>query len=252
MQTPGVIFIGVIASVDLQAVVCTRVQKVLFLACTSRQSAPPFVSLPHRPLASKDTFPVHILRILARFPIPSFMMPLPTLMLHHVSPSRSSRYMLVRYEDVARSVERAVENVYRWSGLGEVPTRVSLWIDENTRLHDCADSNNNNHNDIDNGVLSVGANADAVTERGYDAQTAGYSGQAGGGAGKGVSSHRQPSPSECKQKTAERASWDRYGTRRHTAVMAELWRTQMPGDEAMAVWDACTDSRVMDSLGYNQ
>lgn len=51
------------------------------------------------------------------------------------------RYLRVRYEDIASSAELTVEHVYRWSGLGTVPSRVSLWINENTRLPDCGDSN---------------------------------------------------------------------------------------------------------------
>lgn len=50
------------------------------------------------------------------------------------------RYLRVRYEDIASSAEQTVEHVYRWSGLGTVPSRVSLWINENTRLPDCGDS----------------------------------------------------------------------------------------------------------------
>lgn len=46
----------------------------------------------------------------------------------------------MRYEDIASSAELTVEHVYRWSGLGTVPSRVSIWINENTRLPDCGDS----------------------------------------------------------------------------------------------------------------
>ena len=46
----------------------------------------------------------------------------------------------MRYEDIASSAEQTVKHVYRWSGLGTVPSRVSLWVNENTRLPDCGDS----------------------------------------------------------------------------------------------------------------
>ncbi len=45
----------------------------------------------------------------------------------------------MRYEDVAASAESTVKRVYEWSGLGPVPARVSLWVNENTRLPDCDD-----------------------------------------------------------------------------------------------------------------
>lgn len=55
---------------------------------------------------------------------------------------------------------------------------------------------------------------------------------------------------KCKAQMAERAAWDKYGTRRHAAAMAGLWRTQMSQDEATAVWEACGASGVMDAFGY--
>ncbi|CAM9810847.1 unnamed protein product, partial [Ectocarpus fasciculatus] len=43
------------------------------------------------------------------------------------------RYLRVRYEDIASSPDAAVKDVYHWLGLGPVPVRVSLWLNENTR-----------------------------------------------------------------------------------------------------------------------
>ena len=66
----------------------------------------------------------------------AFTIPALTSIPYHTKP----RYLRVRYEDIASSAELTVEHVYRWSGLGTVPSRVSLWINENTRLPDCGDS----------------------------------------------------------------------------------------------------------------
>lgn len=46
-------------------------------------------------------------------------------------------YLRVRYEDIASSAESAVKHMYEWSGLGPVPPRVALWLNENTRLPEC-------------------------------------------------------------------------------------------------------------------
>ena len=50
---------------------------------------------------------------------------------------------------------------------------------------------------------------------------------------------------------AKQVEWDRYGTRRHAAAMIDLWRKQMPKDEAEAVWEGCTESGVMGAMGYS-
>lgn len=41
-----------------------------------------------------------------------------------------------------------------------------------------------------------------------------------------------------------------YGTRRHSAAMAGLWRSQMREEDAAAVWEMCEDSGVMEDLLY--
>lgn len=55
----------------------------------------------------------------------------------------------------------------------------------------------------------------------------------------------------CREKMAKQVEWDRYGTRRHAAAMIDLWRKQMPKDEAEAVWEGCTESGVMKVMGYS-
>lgn len=55
----------------------------------------------------------------------------------------------------------------------------------------------------------------------------------------------------CREKMAKQVEWDRYGTRRHAAAMIDLWRKQMPKDEAEAVWEGCTESGVMHVMGYS-
>jgi len=52
--------------------------------------------------------------------------------------------------------------------------------------------------------------------------------------------------------TLSETNQSRYGTRRHAAAMAGLWRTQFPGGEAAAVWEACADSGVLEEMGYVQ
>ncbi|CAM9397831.1 unnamed protein product, partial [Hapterophycus canaliculatus] len=44
------------------------------------------------------------------------------------------RYLRVRYEDIAADADSTIKRVYDWAGLGAVPSRVSLWINENTRV----------------------------------------------------------------------------------------------------------------------
>lgn len=56
---------------------------------------------------------------------------------------------------------------------------------------------------------------------------------------------------KCREKMAKQVEWDRYGTRRHAAAMIDLWRKQMPKDEAEAVWEGCTESGVMGAMGYS-
>lgn len=107
-----------------------------------------------------------------------------------------------------------MQHIYNWSGLGEVPPRVSVWINENTRLQDC------------------GHEKDGKAKGG---------GQGGGGVNGSAN---------CTEKSAQIASWDHYGTKRHSSAMAGLWRAQMPEVEATAVREACGNSGVMDALGY--
>lgn len=44
---------------------------------------------------------------------------------------------------------------------------------------------------------------------------------------------------------------DPWSTRRHSSQMADLWRTQMPEQDAAAIWEACLDSGVMEELKYS-
>lgn len=157
------------------------------------------------------------------------------------------RYLLVRYEDVAVSTKTSVERVYRWCGLGDVPPRVSLWIDENTRMEDCDEGGEKQ-------AAEGGANVPVGGTRTIEVLDAANQLTVLAGAQEGFigasGNNDMAHPSKCTTRTAERASWDRYGTRRHAKAMAGLWRTQMPRDEAEAVWEACRSSRVMETLGY--
>lgn len=44
---------------------------------------------------------------------------------------------------------------------------------------------------------------------------------------------------------------DPFSTKRHSSQMADLWRTQMPEQDAVAIWEACQDSNVMQELNYS-
>lgn len=193
---------------------------------------------------------------------------------------RCPRYLRVRYEDIAASAESAVERVYRWSGLGPVPSRVSIWVHENTRVPDCGDSSPDADTNaavadipgakgpreasreitgaIDQRSGEVGvspggdfrmseledakAKVEAAIEEGTRRKARGGGGGGGGGGGN--------EDARCRERMAKQAEWDRYGTRRHAAAMVGLWRAQMPPEEAAAVWEACADSGVMATMGY--
>lgn len=89
--------------------------------------------------------------------------------------------------------------------------------------------------------------ADSTRDRGREGAAVN---QAALSIGNGVRKLTSVEHAKCKQKNSEQAERDRYGTRRHAAAMAELWRAQMPTDEAEAVWQACGGSGVMPVLGY--
>eukprot|EP00752_Nemacystus_decipiens_P011801 g10470.t1 len=42
-----------------------------------------------------------------------------------------------------------------------------------------------------------------------------------------------------------------FSTKRHSSQMIDLWRTQMPEQDAVAIWEACLDSHVMEELNYS-
>lgn len=108
-----------------------------------------------------------------------------------------SKYFLLKYEDFTVLPKLVTAYIYSFFGLGEVPSNVEEWIDENTKLPSCESRN----------VSAVDCN-------------------------KGASAGNP------------------YSTRRNSANMANLWRSQVPEERSNAVWDACQASGVMNDLGY--
>lgn len=197
----------------------------------------------------------------------------------------------MRYEDIASSADLAVERVYHWSGLGTVPSRVSIWVHENTRLLDCGNDpvatattsappapfNNTAEDSPRETQRSLSATPSNRGLRGYARTgnkasvemaetevlaavetarriTSGNGGGGGrgheGGSRGGGGAHGEGNP-KCGERMAKQTEWDKYGTRRHSAAMVGLWRKQMPAEEAAAVWEACVDSGVMETIGYS-
>lgn len=80
----------------------------------------------------------------------------------------------------------------------------------------------------------------------------GDGGQADGGDhGEGGGGADRKGYLRCRETMAKQAEWDKYGTRRHAAAMVGLWRKKMSEEESVAVWEACADSGVMDTMGYS-
>ncbi|CAN0191407.1 unnamed protein product [Scytosiphon promiscuus] len=108
-----------------------------------------------------------------------------------------SKYLLLKYEDFTVLPQLVTAYIYSFFGLGEVPSNVKGWIDENTKLPSCETKN----------VTAVDCNKDA-------------------------------------------SAGNPYSTKRNSANMANLWRSQVPEERSKAVWDACQASGVMEDLGY--
>lgn len=178
----------------------------------------------------------------------------------------------MRYEDIATSPEQAVEQIYRWSGLGLVPSSVSEWIEKNTKIPACdsdahrtrqlrANADGNPFGYVyttpeyplagRDGVKSflradqraLGMAERRTSERGVVSKTRVP-------AGKSDGSYTGRNVSECLD-NANEAATHAQGTQRESAAMPSMWRTIMPREDAQAVWDACQDSGIMDALGYD-
>lgn len=278
-------------------------------------------------------------------------------------------YLRIRYEDFALLPQVVAELVYCWSGLGEVPSSLAAWIDDNTKMGNCQDPTRRQlalagaaaggeggggggsdgdgaregmggavavavavagdergsrggeggagvsprtghlrradrvtsppsaldtqsvlnlpprHNQSSPSGLAAAKIEDPVKMEGplkmegpeplrLDSATRGE-GRGGAAGGQeesdGSSSSLSQSPRRVARKAAAaataaggknagaRSSCDNrkhsdeqpYGTKRHSSQMADLWRTQMPAQDARAVWDACLDSNVMQELQYS-
>lgn len=141
-------------------------------------------------------------------------------------------------------------------GLGEVPGAVTGWINYNTKMPACKDSDNPTRRLAALDSIMLGANGDETSgEEGIGwlderrrLQTA-VVGVDSHVETKGGVSQGEQSEEECTQNN-EQAHKNPYGTRRHSSAMADLWRSQMPEDMTEIVWDACQDSGVMPEMDY--
>lgn len=189
-------------------------------------------------------------------------------------PFNLSRYLQVRYEDIATSPELAVELIYCWSGLGLVPPSVSNWVETNTNMPTCdggahrkrylreiAEDSSFGYSYAATTEYPYSAGSDGAREGALEFPESGASEAAaaivsmktkggGGGAGRGGDHHIGKKLAECLENTKESKN-NPYGTRRQSAAMVSMWRKLMPGQDAQAVWEACEDSEVMDALGYD-
>ncbi|CAB1103308.1 unnamed protein product [Ectocarpus sp. CCAP 1310/34] len=165
------------------------------------------------------------------------------------------KYLRLRYEDFTTLPKVVAELVYCRFGLGEVPATVMGWINYNTRMPAC--------NESDNPTRRLAA-LDSIMLGTIDDETPGEEGlgwldarrrletvirvdahvQSKEGVGQG-----EQSGEKCAENNQEAAN-NPYGTRRHSSAMADLWRSQMPEDMAEIVWDACQDSGVMSEMDY--
>lgn len=195
----------------------------------------------------------------------------------------------MKYEDIATSPELALELIYCWSDLRPVPEAVSSWVRENTQLPGCKENTVANVHDAgkrtgdsDGGGGGRRLNTQTTTEgktassrlppiydglgkakrkyiRGYQPQRVPLVSQPRGthllgsltarrmGTSAGHDGDSEEPPCDENSKQSEE---DPYGTRRHSAAMVGLWRSQMPDEDAVAVWEACEGSGVMEDLFY--
>ncbi|CAM9751780.1 unnamed protein product, partial [Ectocarpus sp. 12 AP-2014] len=166
-----------------------------------------------------------------------------------------SKYLRLRYEDFTTLPKVVAELVYCRFGLGEVPATVTGWINYNTRMPACKES--------DNPTRRLAA-LDSIMLGAIDDETPGEEGlrwldarrrletvvrvdahvKTKEGVGQG-----EQSGEKCTENNQQSAK-NPYGTRRHSSAMADLWRSQMPEDMAEIVWDTCQDSGVMPEMDY--
>lgn len=146
-----------------------------------------------------------------------------------------SNYIQVRFEDVTMVPRLAAAYLYCQLGLGTVPTTVSRWIENNTRVKDCE---------------NPGTRSLATMEDTLEGFLVGKNGELGGSRPTSfgeIASRRILATSDCEREKREKSP---YGTQRDSASMASLWRTQTSEEFSRAVWNACEDSGVMAELGY--
>lgn len=154
------------------------------------------------------------------------------------------RHLRLKYEDLATSPELAANLIYVWSGIRPIPPSVLNWIDHNTKLPGCEHGTRHLATDAENVGNSAFAEPDG-SEGGVPAVST-----ANATFNVGPDEHDDgPRTVLCSQNT--RMERRRYGTKRDFATIVSMWRTQMPKDEAMAVWEACEASGVMREFGYD-
>lgn len=132
----------------------------------------------------------------------------------------SSKYVLVRYEDVTQALQLTASFLYCALGLGDVPAAVSIWVEHNSKLTSCSKPPTRR-------LL-------AAADQGTSIQT--VSTPTVGG-------------EDCEQD--KKSAHDKFGTKRDSASMADKWRSEATDEFSRSVWEACQDSGVMAELRYS-
>lgn len=173
----------------------------------------------------------------------------------------ASRYLQVRYEDIAVLPALAAELLYCWTSLRPIPSSVLDWIDANTKLPEC----NDGHRARLLGAMPSSEYLEEMSPEQRDYQGSlprkhralnetidlfGESMPEVHTNDIGQGGQTTPQPLECGENRREGGRGP-YETRRQSTAMADMWRTQMPKVQADAVWEACEESGVMPVLGYD-
>lgn len=131
----------------------------------------------------------------------------------------SSKYVLVRYEDVTQAFQLAAAYIYCSLGLGEVPATVSTWVERNSKLTSCSEPPPTRRFLAAKDPEEVSLNVQGLE----------------GG--------------DCEHEKKE--ATDKMGTKRDSASMTTKWRSETTEGFSRSVWEACQDSGVMTELRYS-
>lgn len=161
------------------------------------------------------------------------------------------RYLRIKYEDIAASTEHAVQVIYSWSGLGSVPTSVLSWIDINTKLSACDNGQKRTMRHLKASSMKKGMSNGKKSSYGFrDGNIEGNNTQYGSTMDGNWASRLPQDGNIFCGKNKKLSGKNPFGTKRQSTYMVDLWRTQMPEEEATAVWEICEDVGVTSELGY--